>query len=66
MLYAVKRSGWKPPRDCGLWEVSGELRAKVLSSLSPTSKIYWEAEDDYFNKVGHSLSTSSSGHLFII
>lgn len=55
---AVKRSGWKPPRDCGLWQVSGELRSKVLSSLSPTSKSYWEAEDEYFNKV-----TSISGIL---
>ena len=48
----VKRSGWKPPKDYGLWEVSGALRGRVLSSLSPPSRSYWEAEDEYFNKVG--------------
>jgi hypothetical protein len=50
------RSGWQPPRDYGLWEVAGSLRSKVLSSLSPASRVYWEEEEGYFNKV-----TSISG-----
>ena len=45
------RSGWQPPQDCGLWQVSGRLRAQVLESLSPASRSYWEAECAYFDQI---------------
>ncbi|KAG1666312.1 hypothetical protein FOA52_004794 [Chlamydomonas sp. UWO 241] len=56
---AVKRSGWQPPLDVGLWAISAQLRAKVVASLSPVSREYWDAEDGYFARV-----TSISGVLY--
>ncbi|GAX81982.1 hypothetical protein CEUSTIGMA_g9410.t1, partial [Chlamydomonas eustigma] len=47
----VKRSGWQPPKDCGLWTVSGQLRQKVFQSLQPSSRSYWEAESSYFDQI---------------
>uniref|UniRef100_A0A7R9V546 1-phosphatidylinositol 4-kinase n=1 Tax=Chlamydomonas euryale TaxID=1486919 RepID=A0A7R9V546_9CHLO len=55
----VKRSGWAPPQDVGLWDISGKLRKQVESSLPPASKEYWEAEDGYFQRV-----TGISGVLY--
>jgi hypothetical protein len=31
----VKRSGWHPPKETGLWQVSKTLRAQLLDSLTP-------------------------------
>lgn len=50
------RSGWTPPKDCGLWTVSGSLRQAVLSAMTPLSRSYWEAENSYFDQI-----TSISG-----
>ena len=56
----VKRSGWQPPQDCGLWTVSGQLRQQVLQSLKPSSRAYWEAESTYFDQIT-SISGGSAG-----
>ena len=37
--------------DFGLWELAGELKARVLAGMTPASKQYWEEENSYFNKV---------------
>ncbi|GFH25014.1 uncharacterized protein HaLaN_22904, partial [Haematococcus lacustris] len=47
----VKRSGWQPPRDFGLWDVATSLAERVLAGLSPASRQYWDAEAGYFDKV---------------
>ncbi|GIL57911.1 hypothetical protein Vafri_13118 [Volvox africanus] len=54
----VKRSGWEPPKDTGLWDPAEKLKRKVLAQMTPEQRAYWEAEDGYFNKV-----TSISGIL---
>lgn len=32
---AVKRSGWQPPRDSGLWEVTDALQQRLWGVLPP-------------------------------
>jgi hypothetical protein len=32
---AVKRSGWQPPRDTGLWSAADAVRSKVWGALEP-------------------------------
>ncbi|GLI63286.1 hypothetical protein VaNZ11_006192 [Volvox africanus] len=54
----IKRSGWEPPKDTGLWDPAEKLKRKVLAQMTPEQRAYWEAEDGYFNKV-----TSISGIL---
>ncbi|GIL78260.1 hypothetical protein Vretifemale_7693, partial [Volvox reticuliferus] len=54
----VKRSGWEPPKDMGLWDPAEKLKRRVLAQMTPEQRAYWEAEDGYFNKV-----TSISGIL---
>ncbi|KAG2445055.1 hypothetical protein HYH02_008923 [Chlamydomonas schloesseri] len=54
----VKRSGWQPPADTGLWEPAARLKERVLSGMTAASAAYWNAENDYFNQV-----TSISGIL---
>lgn len=31
----VKRSGWQPPRDTGLWAATDAVRSKVWGALDP-------------------------------
>lgn len=52
----VKRSGWQPPKDTGLWALAGALRTQVEGGLAGPSQEYWAAEDAYFDRV-----TSISG-----
>lgn len=47
----VKRSGWQPPRDYGLWQAAKALRQRVLDGLSPAARGFWEAEAAYFDRV---------------
>ncbi|GFR44535.1 hypothetical protein Agub_g5805 [Astrephomene gubernaculifera] len=54
----VKRSGWQPPQETGLWQPAAQLKAAVLGALSPPRAAFWEAEERYFDQV-----TSISGIL---
>lgn len=47
----TRRSGWQPPRDYGLWGPSSALLKRVLDGLAPEARAYWEAENNYFEKV---------------
>jgi phosphatidylinositol 4-kinase A len=47
----IKRSGWQPPVDTGLWAVCKAVKAAVLSHLSPKELAYFEDEHGTFQKV---------------
>jgi phosphatidylinositol 4-kinase len=47
----VKRSGWQPPRDTGLWGPCATVKDAVLSSLGPEQRAYFENEHGTFQKV---------------
>ncbi|KIY94287.1 phosphatidylinositol 4-kinase [Monoraphidium neglectum] len=55
----VKRSGWQPPKDTGLWEVSQAVRRQIEAGMTREQREYWEAQGGYFDKV-----TSLSGYLY--
>ncbi|KAG2496048.1 hypothetical protein HYH03_005968 [Edaphochlamys debaryana] len=54
----VKRSGWQPPQDTGLWSASLTLKSRALQGMTPASEAYYKAEAGYFDKI-----TSISGIL---
>ena len=54
----VKRSGWQPPRDTGLWEPCKSVKATVLSQLTAAARVYFDVEHGTFQKV-----TDISGKL---
>eukprot|EP00208_Stichococcus_sp_RCC1054_P001997 CAMPEP_0206143372 /NCGR_PEP_ID=MMETSP1473-20131121/20292_1 /ASSEMBLY_ACC=CAM_ASM_001109 /TAXON_ID=1461547 /ORGANISM="Stichococcus sp, Strain RCC1054" /LENGTH=1452 /DNA_ID=CAMNT_0053538737 /DNA_START=218 /DNA_END=4576 /DNA_ORIENTATION=- len=56
---AVKRSGWQPPRDTGLWDVTDRLQLRVWEVLDPAVADHLKAELDFFHEV-----TSVSGKLY--
>lgn len=47
----VKRSGWQPPRDSGLWKPCQELKESILQQLPAQAKEYFEAEHGTFQQV---------------
>lgn len=47
----VKRSGWQPPCDSGLWTPCQELKQDVLQHLPANAKSYFEAEHGTFQQV---------------
>lgn len=56
---AVKRSGWSPPEDTGLWAVADELRAAVWTAMPPEKLERLKAEVAFFDAV-----TGVSGRLY--
>ncbi|GMH40744.1 hypothetical protein BSKO_08648 [Bryopsis sp. KO-2023] len=58
---AIKRSGWKPPGDTGLWGHTERVYGSILASLDTEEKAFTEAETVYFDKV-----TNISEELFDI
>uniref|UniRef100_A0A061RGS5 1-phosphatidylinositol 4-kinase n=1 Tax=Tetraselmis sp. GSL018 TaxID=582737 RepID=A0A061RGS5_9CHLO len=54
----VKRSGWEPPKDTGLWDVVGKVKTEVLHGLSPNDLDYLRREFGYFDDI-----TKISGYL---
>ncbi|KAF6255212.1 kinase-like domain-containing protein [Scenedesmus sp. NREL 46B-D3] len=55
----VKRSGWQPPKDTGLWEISARVKQQIEAQMTPQQKEYWAAEGGYFEQV-----TNLSGYLY--
>eukprot|EP00879_Flechtneria_rotunda_P007045 GHRR01007395.1.p1 GENE.GHRR01007395.1~~GHRR01007395.1.p1 ORF type:complete len:1449 (+),score=535.85 GHRR01007395.1:542-4348(+) len=55
----VKRSGWQPPKDTGLWDIAVSVKQQLEQQMTPVQREYWEAEGGYFEKV-----TSLSGYLY--
>lgn len=47
----VKRSGWQPPSDNGLWTPCATLKSQILNHLPDASRAYFEAEHGTFQQV---------------
>ncbi len=58
---AVKRSGWSPPEDTGLWAVADELKAAVWKAMPSEKLARLEAEVAFFDAV-----TGVSGRLYAV
>lgn len=48
---SIKRSGWKPPIDTGLWAVTRTLYNRISSLLSEQAKSCMTDEMGYFDKI---------------
>ena len=55
----VKRSGWRPPADTGLWKAAEVLRARVWESIGSEQATFLRAEMAFFDAV-----TGVSGKLY--
>ncbi len=55
----VKRSGWHPPSDTGLWKPAEAMRARVWESLGAQQVAFLKAEMAFFDAV-----TDVSGKLY--
>lgn len=55
----VKRSGWQPPKETGLWEVTAAVQQRVWKRLPAHVAAHLQAELSFFEKV-----TSVSGKLY--
>ncbi|KAK9821480.1 hypothetical protein WJX74_000721 [Apatococcus lobatus] len=55
----VKRSGWHPPADTGLWKPAEALRARVWESIGSQQATFLRAEMAFFDAV-----TDVSGKLY--
>lgn len=47
----IKRSGWKPPADTGLWGLTERVHGRIYGMLSPKDAEFLDAEMKYFDKV---------------
>ena len=47
----IKRSGWEPPQDTGLWDAAGSLRRRGLAFLPVAEKALVDTEISYFQSV---------------
>lgn len=47
----VKRSGWQPPSDNGLWGPCASLKLEILQKLPEASLEYFNAEHGTFQQV---------------
>ncbi|BDA51126.1 phosphatidylinositol 4-kinase alpha [Coccomyxa sp. Obi] len=56
---AVKRSGWQPPKDTGLWEIAGQVQGQVFEQMPEELLRFLEDELAFFDKV-----TDISGSLY--
>jgi hypothetical protein len=45
------RSGWQPPKDTGLWEISTQIKECIEGGMTPEMKEYWAAQGGYFEQV---------------
>jgi hypothetical protein len=53
----VKRSGWEPPSDNGLWEPCALLKSRIIERLPETARAYFQDEHETFQKVSVLTST---------
>ncbi len=56
----VKRSGWQPPTDTGLWKVADTVQDRVWHELPPVSMDHLKAQTHFFDQV-----TSISGRCWL-
>lgn len=47
----IKRSGWKPPTDTGLWKPAEETSERIVSTLSPARKEKMQNLLSYFERI---------------
>ena len=47
----IKRSGWEPPQDTGLWDAAGSLKDRILTTLPKAEKALVNTELAYFETV---------------
>ena len=47
----IKRSGWEPPEDSGLWDIADRVRGELVASLSDEGRAYLGREDGFFAAV---------------
>jgi hypothetical protein len=45
------RSGWQPPKDTGLWDISARVKSQIEAQMTPLQKEYWAAQGGYFEQV---------------
>lgn len=57
---SVKRSGWTPPKDSGLWTAADSLRDRIVKSLSPVSQRFLEREDGFFEAINATSDAMAS------
>jgi phosphatidylinositol 4-kinase A len=55
----VKRSGWSPPVDTGLWQKADRMRIRLMRELPAGVKEHLTAELQFFDDI-----TSVSGKLY--
>ena len=56
---AIKRSGWRPPADTGLWAIADDLARRVWATMPADKLAHLEAELAFFDAV-----TAVSGELY--
>ena len=47
----VKRSGWQPPTDTGLWTVADQVQQRVWHELPPENMRHLKAQTEFFEEV---------------
>ena len=47
----VKRSGWEPPKETGLWKIVGRVRERVIHQMSAAEADFFNNEFDFFEKI---------------
>ncbi|CAG9463127.1 unnamed protein product [Pedinophyceae sp. YPF-701] len=47
----IKRSGWEPPEDTGLWDVCDEMREIIIAGLPKKQKDLMDDEFEYFDAI---------------
>jgi len=57
----IKRSGWSPPSDTGLWGIADRMRQRVWDTLGGSVREHLDAEVEFFGAV-----TDVSGKLYPI
>jgi hypothetical protein len=59
-----RRSGWQPPKDTGLWEVSARVCDAIQQQMTPAQQEYWAGENGYFSQVRRSMRTAADFNSF--
>eukprot|EP00963_Diacronema_lutheri_P001420 scaffold86_cov338-Pavlova_lutheri.AAC.83 len=47
----VKRSGWEPPKETGLWKIVGRVRERVIHQMTAAAADFFNNEFDFFEQI---------------
>jgi hypothetical protein len=64
MMVTSRRSGWQPPKDTGLWEVSARVCDAIQQQMTPAQQEYWAGENGYFSQVCSSMQAAALSKSF--